>query len=242
MGTLTLSALNTYTGATLVSSGTLRLGAQPSPSGSLPAGTVLTVSPLGTFDLQDFRQSVASYSGGGTLAMRLQAAQKQTAGAGLPGTPSLTVTGGANMIGTTLNVTLAPQVIKTGDYFTPIKYGSQLGTASQLTVNSPAAIQFTPDYTSNGGYLTLTASLVPFADSALNSNQTAIGNALEPLRANPTGDAVAVIGTLYTLNATELRAALDQIGPVSLGAMSSLGAAEAGVQSTAVSQRMSALA
>ena len=167
--------------------------------------------------------------------MQLQAAQRNAAN------PSLTVSGNANITGTTLVVSLAPQPIKSGDTFKPIHYGTLTGAFASIT--SPAALSFAANYGSLANDdITLTASLVPFANSALNSNQTAIGNALEPFRANPTGDAAAVLGTLYTLDAEHLRGALDQIGPVSLGAMSSLGAAESSVQATAVSQRMSALA
>jgi uncharacterized protein with beta-barrel porin domain len=62
------------------------------------------------------------------------------------------------------------------------------------------------------------------------------------LRAAPAGDAATVIGSLYTLDAPQLRSALDQIGPISLASMGSLGLAGSGVQSAAVGQRMAALA
>jgi uncharacterized protein with beta-barrel porin domain len=154
-----------------------------------------------------------------------------------PAVTSLAVTGNAALSGP-LVVNLTPRVVLAGDTFTPITYGSRAGTFSSVT--SPAAVSFTPTYNANN--VTLTASLVPFANSAANVNQSAIGNALEVLRANPTGDAGTVLGNLYTLDAPQLQAAMDQIGPISLASMNGISMAASGAQSTAVGQRMAAIA
>ncbi|HPM84133.1 MAG TPA: autotransporter-associated beta strand repeat-containing protein, partial [Candidatus Anammoximicrobium sp.] len=61
-GTLTLSRPDTYSGATLVSAGTLKNGA----ANALPTGTTLTVAGSGaTYDLNGFAQQVGGLSDGG---------------------------------------------------------------------------------------------------------------------------------------------------------------------------------
>ncbi len=60
-GILTLSQVNTYTGATTVSSGTIRLGA----AGVVPDGSALSVT--GTFDLNGFSETVGSIAGAGSI-------------------------------------------------------------------------------------------------------------------------------------------------------------------------------
>ena len=61
VGTLVLGAVNTYSGTTTISAGTLQDGiANP-----LPATTTLTVNGTGTFDLGGFAQTVAGLADGG---------------------------------------------------------------------------------------------------------------------------------------------------------------------------------
>ncbi len=232
-GTVYLSAVNTYGGATAVTNGVLALGID----NALPAGTPVTIASGGTLDLGTFKQTtsqIASLEVPGTLAMTLQAAQNGT------GVKSLAVTGNAKLTGGTLYVKLTPQVVKAGAVFTPLTYGSNTGTTF-TTILSPAAIAFTPDYTS-GTSLKLTASLVPFANVSASVNQAAIGRTLEPLRVNPAGDMATILGNLYTLDAGGLQAALDQMGPASLGAMSGISLAGSAAQGAALSRRMQTLA
>ncbi|MBI4677972.1 MAG: autotransporter domain-containing protein [Elusimicrobia bacterium] len=229
-GTLVLVGAGTYDGATNANAGILELGAD----NVLPAGTDLTVAAGGTLEMGGHTQSVASYTGPGTLRLRLQ-----------PNVNNLAVTGGvgknATLTGGTLAVSIAPQAFTAGQTFTPIKVtgaGAVVGTFARIT--SPAALSFTPTYTDTD--VTLTVGLVPFADIAGTGNQAEVGKGLEPLRANPTGDAATVLGELYTLDATQLRSALDQIGPVSLASMAGAGAGASGLQSGVLSQRMAVLA
>ncbi len=229
-GMIILSGHNTYTGGTIVNGGTLRLGA----SNALPSSGDLRINSGATFDMADFTPTVGgNYIGAGTISM-LQPNN-------LPN--SLTVTNNANFNGGTLVINLMPQIVNEHQPFSPILYGSNAGNTQFTTIISPAALSFTyyaPAY--NPHDLTLTVHLVPFANSANNPNQTTIGNSLEPLRDHPTGDNATVIGNLYALDAPHLQSALDQIGPISLAAMSSLGMAGSGVQTAAVGQRMAALA
>ena len=61
-GVQTLSGQSTYTGSTQVNSGTLRLGTE----NALPTGTDLSIASGATFDLNDFRQTVAALGGSAT--------------------------------------------------------------------------------------------------------------------------------------------------------------------------------
>ncbi len=60
-GSLTLAHVNTYTGATTISAGTIKDGIE----NALPTGTVLTVDGTGTFDLGGHAQTVAGLADGG---------------------------------------------------------------------------------------------------------------------------------------------------------------------------------
>ncbi|MDE2141056.1 MAG: autotransporter domain-containing protein, partial [Elusimicrobia bacterium] len=222
-GTLTLGSANTFAGGTTVNGGVLQAGIDNALLTTKP----LTVNAGGAFNLSTFAQTVDSYTGPGTLQLTMKA------------TPTFNVTNAAALTGGTLKVGLTPQVVLEGATFTPIAYGSHVGTFASIA--SPAALSFTPTY--NAGSLLLTAHLVPFANVAgTTGNQAAIGGGLEALRVNPTGDQATVIGNLYTMDAPTLRAALDQIGPVSLASMRGVGLAASGAQSSAVARRVTALA
>ncbi len=64
-GNLILSGMNSYTGATLVTGGALRLGVND----SLPSTTAVTVSSGASFDLAGYTQSIGSLSGSGNVAL-----------------------------------------------------------------------------------------------------------------------------------------------------------------------------
>ena len=64
-GTLTLSGTNTYTGATTISAGTLKNGT----TGVLYDRTAVTVASGGTWDLNDFAETVGSIAGAGNITL-----------------------------------------------------------------------------------------------------------------------------------------------------------------------------
>jgi autotransporter-associated beta strand protein len=245
-GTLTLYGANTYSGGTTVSVGTLQMGA----NNVMPSGGALNVASGATFDMNGFNQTNAlgnvlnnglfnagsgqlvlggGYSGTGTLALTLK-----------PGFTNVSA-GNMTLTGGTLALKLADPGVKTGDTFTPITWTAASGQFASVV--SPAAVELVPTY--NAGGLLLTAQLIPFASLAATPNQAAVGGALESLRTqaqnNPTGPAGAVIGSLYTLNVPQIQAAYDQIGPIALASMSSLGLAGSSVQAEALGRRMTAL-
>lgn len=228
-GILTLSnGSNNYSGGTIVNSGTLALGANNAVS---TAGD-LTVNPGATFNMGTFKQTLGSFNavgGGGTL---------QLIAPSTPTAANLTVTGAANLAGTTLNAGIAPQLVANGQQFNAIAYGSHTSTFTAII--SPASFVFTPTYNANS--LVLTATYVPYQNIAVTPNQAAVANVLEPFRFANSGDILNVIANLNTLSTPQLQAAFDQIGPIAFGSMSGLTWSGATVQSASVSQRMTALA
>jgi autotransporter-associated beta strand protein len=245
-GTLTLGGANTYSGGTFVNAGTLQMGA----NNVLPLNNNMTIAGGATFDMNGFSQTNAvgnvtnnglinvgagqlvmggTYQGTGTLALTL-----------LPGITNVT-SGTMNLTGGTLALKPGSPGVKNGDAFTAISATTVNGSFANVV--SPAAVTFLPTY--NPGSVVLTASLIPFASLASSPNQAAVGGALESLRAqaqtNPAGAAGGVIGRLYSLNAAQIQAAFDQVGPIALTSMSSLGLAGSSVQSQALGRRMTTL-
>jgi autotransporter-associated beta strand protein len=90
-GTLTLSATNTYTGATTVAGGTLRL----TNAKALPTLTPVVLAG-GTLDLNGYTVTNA-VSGSGTLLSGTLQTDFSPAGAGVVGTNTFTLTGGATL-------------------------------------------------------------------------------------------------------------------------------------------------
>ena len=223
-GTLTLSGSNTYLGTTTINAGTLQLGA----NNAIPQGSTVTLASGATLDLAGNTDTIAAYSGSGTLSMKLRT----------DGLPNLTVAGNASIGSSYLYATFSPQLITAGQTFIPLKADSLTGTF--LSIYSPAAISFTPTYNSTS--VVLTASLVPFVNIAATSNQRAIGAALEPLRATASGDLATVIGNMYVLDAAGVRSALDNIGPVSLTALRGLAFSGSELRSGALRARTADLA
>ena len=64
-GTLTLSGANTYTGATNINAGTLRLGA----NNALSSGTAVTVASGATLNLNNYSDTVGSLAGSGIITL-----------------------------------------------------------------------------------------------------------------------------------------------------------------------------
>ena len=246
-GILVLSGVNNYSnynGATTVSGAgtTLQFGA----NNAMGSGN-LNVNSSAVLDLNGFSQNLAhqvgavtnngtikmgagtlaatNYGGGGTLAVVLQ-----------PGVTNLQVTGTANLTGTTLSLLGRPIP---GDYTVVSAGGGLTGTFS---IAPTLGISYNPLPTSNSWILDITAD-TPFTKALQTPNQSAVGAALNGSIYGSTGDLGAVINQLYAFAPTsaQLNAALEQMSPVALAAMSGIGFAGSGVQSAAVGQRMSGL-
>ena len=99
-GTLVLGGVNTYSGTTIVSAGTLQDGI----ANALPATTTLTVNGTGTFDLGGFAQTVAGLADGGVSTGTVTdsgAAATFTVNNGATNTFSGLLTNGANALSLT---------------------------------------------------------------------------------------------------------------------------------------------
>ncbi len=75
-GTLILSGANTYSGATVVNAGTLRLGA----TNAISSASAVTVAGGATFDLRGFSDVIGSVAGAGTVTSGAAGAVTLTAG------------------------------------------------------------------------------------------------------------------------------------------------------------------
>ncbi|WP_232516691.1 autotransporter-associated beta strand repeat-containing protein [Thauera sinica] len=110
-GTLTLSGANTYTGATTVSAGTLKLGA----NGALPSASATTVASGATLNLDGKTQTLASLTSSGTLNLGTGGVLTITGDSSIgavTGSGTIRVTGGTLTLGagfsnTSVNIELA---------------------------------------------------------------------------------------------------------------------------------------
>ncbi len=111
-GRLVLSGANTYSGATTINAGILRLGTS---NDRLPIGTALKIDAAGSFDLYGLSQRVAGLAGRGTVmntaagfgTLTVNAATDQIFHGAISGAVNLTKVGGAalTLSGGTINAT-----------------------------------------------------------------------------------------------------------------------------------------
>src|SRR3989442_518338 len=166
-GTLILSGVNTYTGATAVSTGTLRLGT----TNSIGSASALTVAAGATFDLSGFSDVIGSLAGAGTVTSGAAGAVTLTAGGNNStttfsgviqngsGTVSLTKTGTGTLILTGANTYSGATTVSAGAL---LVNGSQASSAVSV----------------NGGTLGGTGTV-----GAISS--TAAGGSVAPGQAGP---------------------------------------------------------
>lgn len=141
-GTWTLSGANSYTGATTISSGILRLGA----AGVVPDASALSVA--GTFDLNGFSETVGSISGAGSITSSAAGTLTLTAG----GDNTSTTFSGAISNGSATSVALVKNgsgalTLSTSNSYT----GGTTLNAGTLNINHASALGASGTFTIAGG-------------------------------------------------------------------------------------------
>jgi autotransporter-associated beta strand protein len=189
-GTLTLSGVNTYSGATTVEAGTLRAGG----AGAFVGNTAYAVNG-GTLDLNGFSLTMSSLSGtGGTVALGAaalaidQATDTSYAGA-VTGTGSLTKTGtgtltlsGANTYTGATTVdggTLAVSGSLASSSISLTATGFLLfqgtGTAGRSSITNNSGLEFSDSSTAGGASITNNSGLA-FLDTSTAGNASITNN------------------------------------------------------------------
>ncbi|RDS81737.1 hypothetical protein DWU98_11000 [Dyella monticola] len=176
-GTLILDGVNTYTGGTAVSAGTLEIGDSHSSNASID-GTVDvqsagTLRGHGTVDGNVTNDGIVWPGGSmGTLTIAGNYTQNADGALQIDVTPTqssmLKVTGNASLAGT-LDLIFAPGTYNTGKY-TLLQAGSVSGTFSTVNGTVPGTIQSQLSYSATAVDLTLANESVMPLDSSLFGN------------------------------------------------------------------------
>ena len=168
-GTLTLSGVNSYAGATTIASGTLRTGAV----GALPTATSVTVAAGASLDLNNLSQSLASLAGAGTVQLGSATLTTGSSNASTTFSGAIAGTGALTKVGTG-TLTLSGTNSYSGG--TTIGAGSVIASASGLgtgavTDNAALVVNQTVDG-SFGAAINGTGTLTKQGASAFNYTGT----------------------------------------------------------------------
>ncbi|MFA5370004.1 MAG: autotransporter domain-containing protein, partial [Candidatus Omnitrophota bacterium] len=202
-GTLTLSGVNTYSGGTTISAGTLQVG----DNDALGAGAVNNDATLniGIYTV-DIGAGVYTQGSGSSLQLTANSSTEygsivstgDAADAAAASTVDVTV-GGYIPHSTVLTV------LNTGA-------GSTVDDTLITTTSTSSKIAFTPSML--GGKLILTAnrSATGFSSNGTDSNAKAIGNVLDNVT-DPTADMTTMLDTLEGLSASGVNTSLQTLEP-----------------------------
>ena len=215
-GTLTLTALNTYTGPTNINAGTLRI----SGAGQLPASTAVTLANVSgaTLDLNSLNQTIGSLAGGGATGgnVTLGSATLTVSGGGNTSfAGGISGTGGLSVSGTGTTLTLAGTSSYTGATSLSGTGKLVLGPTSSLgntaiTVNSGATLAPRP---TAGGTLAIGTGLAG-AGASLTVNSGGIFDMVDgsigtfQINAPTAGPSLNLNGGIFNF---EVGAAADQL-------------------------------
>lgn len=204
-GTITFSAVNTYTGATRITGGSLRL----SGSGTLGSGSAVYISGTASLDLNGVNVTVASVqetgtNNGGTISL---------------GSGTLTLSGGWSGIKYQNSITGTGNLVKQGAGVLSL-YGTQSYSGSTTVSGgelSTAVAMSSASYTINGGTLRIgAANILPDAAAVTLQSGTFAVDADETINnLTLTGGSLAVAaGKTLTINGT---LTVNSMGLISLG-------------------------
>jgi autotransporter-associated beta strand protein len=183
-GTLTLSGIDTYTGATTVNGGTLAV------NGSIASSVLTTVNAGGTLAGNGIVGN--TLINGGALApgnsiglLTVQGSLVFTAASSymIEVSPSAAdrtnVTGTATLGGATVNASFAAGTFVAKQYTILNAAGGVSGTfAGPVNTNLPANFKTSLSYDANNAYLNLLLSFIPPPSGGLNQNQQNVANAI----------------------------------------------------------------
>jgi len=210
-GTLTLTGINTYTGATTVDAGTLQVNGSIAPSVLTSVNNGGTMSGIGTAGATQINSGGTFAPGNGTPGTFLVSGSLAFQAGAIymvqvnPVTSSLaSVTGSATLGGATVNAVFANGSFVARRY-TILTAGSVSGTFNPAVVNTnlPSGFKTSLSYDATDAFLNLALSFVPPAGSGLNGNQQAVGNAITGFF-NSTGSIPLVFGGLTPAGLTQI--------------------------------------
>jgi outer membrane autotransporter protein len=191
-GTLTLSALNTYTGQTIVNSGTLAMGI----ANAIAPSSAVTVNSGATLALNDFSQTANNLSGAGAINLGSLATTVLTASNNATDTTFAGNIGGAGLLNKTGAAALTLSGVNTYTGGTTITAGTLSGSATSfgtgaildnasLDINQPAdasfanAINGTGTLTKSGaGALNLTGTSALSGATTVAAGRLAVNGSL----------------------------------------------------------------
>ena len=185
-GTMILSGINTYTGATTVDGGALAVNGSITASSGVTVNDGGTLAGIGTVGNTTVNSGGTLASGNGTAGSSMNVIGSLAFQSGAfymvqlnPATSSSTfVTGAATLGGSTVKAIYA-----NGSYlpkqYTILTAASVSGTfASVAETNLPSNVHATLSYDATHAYLNLVLSFIPPPGSGLSGNQNAVGNSI----------------------------------------------------------------
>ena len=185
-GALTLSGINSYTGATTVDAGALVVNGSIAASSGVTVNNGGILAGTGTVGNTTINSGGTLASGDGTAGSSMNVTGSLAFQSGAfymvqlnPATSSFTnVTGAATLGGSTVKAIYAngSYVVK---QYTILTAASVSGTfASVAETNLPSNVHATLSYDATHAYLNLVLSFIPPPGSGLSGNQNAVGNAI----------------------------------------------------------------